>query len=257
MLTLELAQRFRPRSLLGLDIDKGLVKSAVGALVRRRQALGEAYREAGRQFDRSAPQSGTGAEQAADQGPAPRRGVGEAGAGTSDGASGRGTGRARALRMRRKDLKLELQALRGVRFEAANFLEWGQGRVGDFHVVTCLSVVKWVHLNWGDAGLLAFLAKAAGLLAPGGRLVVEPQPWTSYAAAFRKQDLASCEGVHLLPSLELRPGDIGPELERLGLTRLPEECAPAPTAPGTPENFRRPLLVYQKPMSTPGAALDN
>ena len=83
--------------------------------------------------------------------------------------------------------------------------------------------------------------------------MVEPQPWTSYAAAFRKQDLASCEGVHLLPSLELRPGDIGPELERLGLTRLPEECAPAPTAPGTPENFRRPLLVYQKPVSAPGA----
>jgi 7SK snRNA methylphosphate capping enzyme len=136
-----------------------------------------------------------------------------------------------------------------VRFEVANFLDWGGGRAGEFQAVTCLSIVKWVHINWGDAGLRAFLARVADLLAPGGRLVLEPQPWTSYVAAFRKQDMSACEGVHPPQSLKLRPEDIGPELERLGLERVPGGCTPADAAaPGTPANFQRPLLVYQKPL---------
>lgn len=48
------------------------------------------------------------------------------------------------------------------------------------------SVLKWVHLNRGDAGLEALLAKFCHLLAPGGLLVLEPQPWKSYKAAAAK-----------------------------------------------------------------------
>ena len=51
--------------------------------------------------------------------------------------------------------------------------------------VAC-SVVKWVHLNRGDAGLEALLAKFWRLLAPGGCLLLEPQPWKSYKAAAAK-----------------------------------------------------------------------
>ena len=57
---------------------------------------------------------------------------------------------------------------------------------GSLDTVLCLSVTKWVHLHRGDAGLAALLARVAAALAPGGLLVLEPQPWRSYHAAVSK-----------------------------------------------------------------------
>eukprot|EP01035_Chromulina_nebulosa_P027083 gene27083-35569_t len=49
-----------------------------------------------------------------------------------------------------------------------------------YEVVLCLSVVKWVHLQDGDAGLLQFLRRLHGLLRWDGLLILEFQPWKSY-----------------------------------------------------------------------------
>ena len=56
---------------------------------------------------------------------------------------------------------------------------------GPYHVILALSVIKWIHLEHLDEGLVRFFHKCASSLASGGYLVVELQPWKSYERAIR------------------------------------------------------------------------
>ncbi|XP_069509761.1 RNA 5'-monophosphate methyltransferase [Ambystoma mexicanum] len=52
-----------------------------------------------------------------------------------------------------------------------------------FDVVFCMSVTMWIHLNYGDSGLVDFLVFMASACK---YLLVEPQPWKCYRAAARR-----------------------------------------------------------------------
>ena len=51
----------------------------------------------------------------------------------------------------------------------------------EFDVIFALSLTKWIHLNWGDDGIKRFFKKVYHHLRPGGKFILEPQPFTSYS----------------------------------------------------------------------------
>nr|XP_016434913.1 PREDICTED: probable RNA methyltransferase At5g51130 [Nicotiana tabacum]XP_016434914.1 PREDICTED: probable RNA methyltransferase At5g51130 [Nicotiana tabacum]XP_016434915.1 PREDICTED: probable RNA methyltransferase At5g51130 [Nicotiana tabacum]XP_016434916.1 PREDICTED: probable RNA methyltransferase At5g51130 [Nicotiana tabacum]XP_016434917.1 PREDICTED: probable RNA methyltransferase At5g51130 [Nicotiana tabacum] len=84
-----------------------------------------------------------------------------------------------------------------------------------YDTIICLSVTKWVQLNWGDEGLITLFSKVWRLLSPGGVFILEPQPWDSY---YKK---------HLVSEIGFR-------------------TAEAITCSASGDGFKRPLLAIWK-----------
>ena len=151
-----------------------------------------------------------------------------------------------------------MAALAQTWFVHTDFLE-ARADPGSVDCITALSVVKWIHLHRGDAGLKAFFSRIHSLLVPGGMFILEPQPWKSYRAAVGKMKRqGGCRGegeeegpvlqlpqhsfFHRVSELELRPqGFVDLLCGEFGF-QLVKRLVPNETA----EGFGRPLLVFRK-----------
>lgn len=72
---------------------------------------------------------------------------------------------------------------------------------GQYDIILCLGVAKWVQLQSGDVGVARLFRRAYQSLSPGGLLVLEAQPWSSYSHSKR----ASGNTFRQYRSLRLRP----------------------------------------------------
>ncbi|KAK6733825.1 hypothetical protein RB195_017532 [Necator americanus] len=109
----------------------------------------------------------------------------------------------------------------------------------EFDVILALSITKWIHLNFGDDGLRRFFRRAYNQLLPGGRFIVEPQPFASY----RKRSKMTEKLKTNYAAIEFKPEDFEMYLiESVGFESVEHLGAPCAKTKG----FERPIDVYLK-----------
>ncbi|KAL0268384.1 UNVERIFIED_CONTAM: hypothetical protein PYX00_010347 [Menopon gallinae] len=115
-----------------------------------------------------------------------------------------------------------------------------QAETPQFHVILALSITKWIHLNWGDAGLKQAFRRMYSQLKPGGVLILESQSWSSY---MRKKNLT--ENIYNnFHSIEFMPHQFTDYLlsPEVGFSKVEVIGAPV----HMPKGFQRVIQVFTK-----------
>uniref|UniRef100_A0A1Q3EW69 RNA methyltransferase n=1 Tax=Culex tarsalis TaxID=7177 RepID=A0A1Q3EW69_CULTA len=137
-------------------------------------------------------------------------------------------------------------ALKNVQFRHINYVYADEVLLEcekpQYDVIFCLSVTKWIQLNFGDAGVKLAFRRAYRQLHPGGRFVLEPQPWDSY----KHRRKLSPEIAENFRAIQFRPDAFREYLlgDEVGFREVTE--LKVPTSGGGSKGFRRPIYVFLK-----------
>lgn len=127
-----------------------------------------------------------------------------------------------------------------VSFKKDNFVQSWINPGEKYDTILCLSVTKWVHLNWGDEGLITLFSKVWRLLQPGGVFIVEPQPWKSYVSNRQVSEVAATN----YKNLELFPERFQEILlDKIGFREIENLSS---SLSGSKTGFNRPVLALWK-----------
>ncbi|CAH2251014.1 7SK snRNA methylphosphate capping enzyme bin3-like [Pararge aegeria] len=117
-----------------------------------------------------------------------------------------------------------------------------------FDLILCLSTTKWLHLNWGDAGLKRAFRRMFADLRPGGKLVLEAQNWASYKKKKRLTPTIyeNFNSIEFFPN-KFREYLLSPEVgfSKCCILGVPQHAS---------KGFRRPIQLYVKGDFTPSKA---
>ncbi|XP_054612052.1 7SK snRNA methylphosphate capping enzyme [Dunckerocampus dactyliophorus] len=275
-LTLYIAKMLRPARILGLDIDNGLVHAARKNI---RHYLSELQTQEARratqdkndtkQEDGIPSESEKKHTERKENGNALKEGTNDS-CGTDQAKAHRRDGKAEEMEQESCDksgscsFPLSLQISRGpiaappltetssahpgefpsnVSFIKANYVLQNDNLLvtqrPEYDVILCLSVTKWVHLNWGDSGLKRLFKRVYRHLHPGGIFILEPQPWQSYVKRKKLTDTIS-RNFH---SIRLKPDQFSSYLtNEVGFT----SCEFLGTPKSSTRGFQRPIYLFHK-----------
>ncbi|XP_054160883.1 7SK snRNA methylphosphate capping enzyme-like [Oppia nitens] len=136
---------------------------------------------------------------------------------------------------------------KNVRFISGNYISetdnWSSPqhqRQQQFDTILCLSLTKWIHLNWGDQGVRQLFKRIFGQLRPNGRLILEAQPFCSY----KKKKKINETTLENFNAIQFKPEQFNEYLLSREVGFSQSELI------GTPENaskgFRRSIYVFTK-----------
>jgi len=110
-----------------------------------------------------------------------------------------------------------------------------------FDTISCFSLTKWIHLNWGDTGIKRLFTKIYESLNKGGVFILEPQDWRAY----KKKKCMNDDFKRIYKLIRLKPKDFPIYLEKeLGFL-FKEKITPDLNVKHS--GFKRPIYIYQKP----------
>lgn len=124
-------------------------------------------------------------------------------------------------------------------FSTGNALTEDQTRQSKFNTITCLSTVKWIHLNYGDLGVKVLFDNVYNWLAPGGLFILDIPEWKSYQR--RKKLNQRIKSNYY--SIRLKPSDFSKYLQQVYSFKLVDEAIPYSNSN---RGYERQILVLKK-----------
>lgn len=121
-----------------------------------------------------------------------------------------------------------------------------------FDIILCLSITKWIHLNWGDSGIKQAFRRMYAQLRPGGKLILEPQHWASY-----KNKKKLTEAIYKnYNSIKLFPEKFTQYLLSSEIGFAKSEILGFPMSQHQSRGFQRPIQVYTKSTMFPSERVE-
>ncbi|PRP85058.1 glycoside hydrolase family 43 protein [Planoprotostelium fungivorum] len=126
-------------------------------------------------------------------------------------------------------------------FTCGNILETRLDKI--YGLISCLSTTKWIHLNFGDRGIIGLFRSVWEHLYVDGYFLLEPQEWSTYKKKKRVYPPSVQHFKSNYDTIKLKPNHFQEYLEKNGFQLVTHELlVEGQQAAG----FQRPMFLFKK-----------